>query len=315
MTDVLKIVDLHVEIEGKPILRGVNLEINRGETHALMGPNGSGKSTLLRLMLGELKPQSGEATLGTQLKIAYFDQLRTQLDDELTIRECVANGADTVSVGGRDRHVVGYLGDFLFPPSQLNQPVSKLSGGEKNRLLMAKLFAQPANLLVLDEPTNDLDIETLELLEELLLDYTGTLLLVSHDRAFLDAVVTSTIVFEETDINEYVGGYSDWQRQLTEVTSPEKKATGNKIAKQGSSEKKKRRFGFNEKRELAALPEKIESLEAQQAELQTKVSDSEFYRQSPEEIESGLEALRQVSQNIEQCYDRWTVLSELEADS
>ena len=296
------------------LVKGFSTRIMRGDRVGVIGPNGSGKSTLLKLLLGELKPQSGEATLGTQLQIAYFDQLRTQLDERLTIRECAAGGADSVSVGGRDRHVVGYLGDFLFPPSQLNQPVSKLSGGEKNRLLMAKLFAQPANLLVLDEPTNDLDVETLELLEELLMEYSGTLLLVSHDRAFLDAVVTSTVVFEEEGINEYVGGYSDWQRQRSLGDPPEKKIAEHPLPERVAG-KKKRRFGYKESRELAALPEKIENLETQQAELQVKVSTTEFYQQSPEEIETGLESLKQVTQEIEDCYDRWTVLSELEAGS
>ena len=298
-----------------PLVEQFSTRVMRGDRVGVIGPNGSGKSTLLRLLLGELKPQSGAATLGTQLQIAYFDQLRTQLDDKLTIRECVADGMDTVSVGGRDRHVVGYLGDFLFPPSQLNQPVSKLSGGEKNRLLMAKLFAQPANLLVLDEPTNDLDIETLELLEELLIDYSGTLLLVSHDRAFLDAVVTSTIVFEEEGIHEFVGGYSDWQRQQKIAAKPEKKVSAPKAQERESTAPKKRRFGYKEQRELAALPEKIERLEAQQTELQEKVSAPEFYQQKSEEIEAGLEALRQVTQEIEECYDSWAVLSDLEADS
>ncbi len=297
------------------LIHEFSTRIVRGDRVGVIGPNGSGKSTLLRLLLGELKPQSGEAMLGTQLQVAYFDQLRTQLDDTLTIRESVADGADTVSVGGKDRHVVGYLGDFLFPASQLNQPVAKLSGGEKNRLMMAKLFAQPANLLVLDEPTNDLDIETLELLEELLMDYKGTLLLVSHDRAFLDAVVTSTIVFEAEGINEYVGGYSDWQRQRARVTPPENKATAPQVRDQKKPGKKTKRLGFNEKRELAALPEKIENLEAEQAALQAEVSAPEFYQRAPDEIQAGLEALKQLSEEIEQAYDRWTQLTDLEAGS
>ena len=297
------------------LIHDFSTRIVRGDRVGVIGPNGSGKSTLLRLLLGELEPQSGEAMLGTQLQVAYFDQLRTQLDDTLTIRESVADGADTVSVGGKDRHVVGYLGDFLFPASQLNQPVAKLSGGEKNRLMMAKLFAQPANLLVLDEPTNDLDIETLELLEELLMEYKGTLLLVSHDRAFLDAVVTSTIVFEPEGINEYVGGYSDWQRQRSRVTPPENKVTAPQVRDQKKQEKKSKRLGFNEKRELAALPEKIENLEAEQAALQAEVSAPEFYQRPPDEIQAGLETLKQLTEEIEQAYDRWTQLTDLEAGS
>ena len=294
------------------LIRNFSTRIMRGDRVAIVGPNGSGKSTLLRLLLGELSPDTGTARLGTQLHVAYFDQQRAQLDDALTIRESVTDGTDTVSVGGRERHVVGYLQDFLFPPSQLNQPVSKLSGGEKNRLLMAKLFAHPANLLVLDEPTNDLDVETLELLEELLTDYTGTLLLVSHDRAFLDAVVTSTIVFENNELNEYVGGYTDWQEQRKvaekQVTPPQNKPKGKRV-------KPRNTLGFNEKRELAGLPDQIEALEAKQATLQEAVSSTDFYQQPKAAIQEQLNALTQVTEEIEQAYQRWEILSDMEGNT
>jgi ATP-binding cassette subfamily F protein uup len=291
------------------LIRDFTTRVMRGDRVGIIGPNGSGKSTLLRLLLGELQPQQGRATLGTRLQTAYFDQQRSHLDERLTIRQSVGEGSDTISVGGRERHVVGYLGDFLFPSAQLNQPVGSLSGGEKNRLLMAKLFAQPANLLVLDEPTNDLDVETLELLEELLSEFSGTLLLVSHDRAFLDAVVTSTIVFEaDGRLAEYVGGYSDWQARLNRVKVGESTARARKSKKRAPNQVKK--LGFKEQRELAALPDQIESLEATQVELQSKVSGTNFYQQAPDAIQAGLDALREVALEIEQAYERWEALSE-----
>ena len=290
--------------------------IMRGDRVGIIGANGSGKSTLLRLILGELSPQSGTVTLGTRLQTAYFDQQRSQLDETLSVRQSVGEGSDTIVVGEGSRHVVGYLGDFLFPPSQLNMPVANLSGGEKNRLLMAKLFAQPANLLVMDEPTNDLDVETLELLEELLADFSGTLLLVSHDRAFLDAVVTSTIVFEpgdgtrESGVREYVGGYSDWLRQTRTVAEP---ATAEPSTKAKTRERPAgKRLGYKEKRELAALPEQIETLEDEQTQLREAVSDPGFYQQEKSAIQATLEALSELDAAIEQAYERWEALSELD---
>ncbi|MDH3643163.1 MAG: ATP-binding cassette domain-containing protein [Gammaproteobacteria bacterium] len=293
--------------------------IMRGDRVGIIGANGSGKSTLLRLILGELSPQSGTVTLGTRLQTAYFDQQRSQLDETLSVRQSVGEGSDTIVVGEGSRHVVGYLGDFLFPPSQLNMPVANLSGGEKNRLLMAKLFAQPANLLVMDEPTNDLDVETLELLEELLADFSGTLLLVSHDRAFLDAVVTSTIVFEpgdgtrESGVREYVGGYSDWLRQTRTVAEP---ATAKPSAKARTRERPAdKRLGYKEKRELAALPEQIEALEGKQTQLREAVSDPTFYQQEKSAIQTALEQLNDLDAAIEQAYQRWEALSELDQDA
>ena len=206
-----------------PLVRNLSLTVRRGDRIGIIGPNGCGKSTLLRLMLGQLTPTGGRITLGTQLKTAYFDQQRAQLDPGKTVRQNVSEASDHVDIGGRRRHIVGYLGDFLFPPARVNSPVASLSGGERNRLLMAKLFTQPANVLVLDEPTNDLDAETLELLEELLTEYAGTLLLVSHDRTFIDNVVTSVLVFEgSAQWREYVGGYHDWLRQVR-MPTPERR--------------------------------------------------------------------------------------------
>ena len=292
------------------LIQSFTTRVMRGDRIGIIGPNGSGKSTLLRLMLGQLAPQHGTVTVGTRLKTAYFDQQRSQLDGSLTIRESVGEGSDTIIVGGARKHVVGYLGDFLFPPAQVNQPVESLSGGEKNRLLMAKLFAQPANLLVLDEPTNDLDVETLELLEELLCDFSGTLLLVSHDRAFLDAVVTSTMVFDSDGrLREYVGGYSDWQNQ-TKIASQK----SSRLRKMPGARKRdnysRRRLGFNDKRELADIPDQIESLEARQTQLQELVGGPEFYQGEAGEIQTRLAELGELATAIEQAYERWQTLSD-----
>ena len=247
-------------------------------------------------MLGELTPDKGKVKLGTKLQVAYFDQQRAILDPEKTVMDNLNYGSEMVTINGRQRHVMGYLQDFLFPPKRVLSPVSSLSGGERNRLLLARLFTQPANLLVLDEPTNDLDVETLELLEELLTDYTGTLLIVSHDRTFLDNVVTSTLVFEgDGKVGEYVGGYSDWLRQrketLTERVKPvsdeQKKAKPVKKAMQGEKNKPQK-LSYKEQRELEELPARIESLESEQAELHSTTSSSEFYQQDKDAIASTL---------------------------
>ncbi len=294
-----------------PLIRNFSTRTMRGDRVGIIGANGSGKSTLLRLILGELQPSHGTVTLGTRLKTAYFDQQRSRLDDRLTVRESVGEGSDTIVIGDRSKHVVGYLQDFLFPPSQLNMPVASLSGGEKNRLLMAKLFAQPANLLVLDEPTNDLDVDTLELLEELLGEFAGTLLLVSHDRAFLDAIVTSTIVFEpDGSVGEYVGGYSDWQRQ-TRVTA---QTTDTSSAPPSTQEASKRsnkdtRLGYKEQRELEGLPDQIESLEVTQSALQDRISEPGFYQQEQAEVQSVLDELSELTRTIEGAYQRWEALA------
>ena len=263
-----------------PVIRDFSTLIMRGDKVGIIGPNGSGKTTLLRLLLGELLPQQGEVRHGVHLEVAYFDQLRAQLDEDRSVFENVSDGNDTILFNGKPRHIMGYLQDFLFSPERARSPVRVLSGGERNRLLLARLFAKPSNVLIMDEPTNDLDTETLELLEELLLDYPGTLLLVSHDRAFLNNVVTSTLVLEgEGRVGEYVGGYDDWLRQR----SPESPEKAGKAAARPEKPRpvRERRptLSFKEQRELEALPPRIESLEAEQAALVQTLSDPSFYRQ------------------------------------
>ena len=295
----------------QPIIRELSTRILRGDRVGIIGPNGSGKSTLLKLILGELEPTSGEVLLGTRLQVAYFDQHRRTLNPDKTVRENLSD-SDYVTVRGRSRHVIGYLKDFLFPPQRIDSPVNALSGGERNRLLLAKLFTQSANLMVLDEPTNDLDVDTLELLEELLSEYEGTLLLVSHDRTFLDNVVTSTLVFEgDGKFNEYAGGYEDWaryQRQIPDAPSePKKRAKVASTATQTESRRseKPRKLTYKEQRELAALPEKIEALEAEQAELTAQLAKPDFYRQGNETIAITMARLDEVKIELESCYGRW----------
>jgi len=278
----------------------------------IIGPNGAGKSTLIKVLLGELQPDSGQVRRGTRQQVAYFDQQREQLDTGKTVMDNVADGSQHVLVNGRDRHVASYLRDFLFPPERLQSPVSTLSGGERNRLLLARLFAKPANLLVMDEPTNDLDVETLELLEELLMEYQGTLLLVSHDRAFLDNVITSSLVFErEGVIGEYVGGYSDWLRQKTAAEKPSRKQSSGpavKTAAASTTVAKPGKLSYKDQRELDALPAKIEQLETEQAQLQAAIGDPGFYQQSHEQANVILERLQTVEEALEVCYGRWEVL-------
>ena len=293
------------------LVRDLTMTVRRGDRIGIIGPNGCGKSTLLRLMLGQLAPQSGHVRLGTQLKTAYFDQQRAQLDPDKTVRDNVAEGTDTVTIGGRKKHVIGYLGDFLFPPERANSPVASLSGGERNRLLMAKLFTQPANLLVFDEPTNDLDAETLELLEELLGEFTGTLLLVSHDRSFIDNVVTSILAFEGDGAwGEYVGGYQDWLRQKrvrhakrTAAPAPQRGAT----AKPAPARK---RLSYKEQRELDAMPETIDALEAQQNVLQQRIAGVDFYKQDKAAIAEALAAFEKSQSMLAAAYARWEQLDQ-----
>lgn len=294
----------------EPLIEDFSTRITRGDRIGIIGANGSGKTTLIRLILGELTPATGLVTRGTKLQIAYFDQQRSLLNDSETVRDNVGGGSDHVQIGETTKHVAGYLADFLFPSSYLNMPAAKLSGGEKNRLLMAKLFAQPANMLVLDEPTNDLDIETLELFEELLADFPGTILLVSHDRAFVDAVVTSTIVFEaDGSLKEYVGGYTDWQRQAqsTRAKAPVVDATSKK---RSNESKRNQRLGYKAQRELDALPDMIEELEAARDEVQALVMDPDFYKKPEVEVKKILSQLQTLSDDVEAAYTRWEVLSE-----
>lgn len=292
------------------IVRDFSTRLMRGDRVGIIGPNGSGKSTLLKLLLGEIKPDSGEVIHGTRLQIAYFDQQRARLQPGKTVRENISEGSDYINVRGRSRHIIGYMKDFLFPPERIDSPVKSLSGGERNRLLLARIFTQPANMLVLDEPTNDLDVETLELLEDLLMDFDGTLLLVSHDRTFLDNVVTSTVAFEgDGRVREYVGGYEDWLRQRPVNT--------NKKARQDNSgpapEKKpaprgKTKLGYHEQRELIDLPGRIEELEQEQTALEKQISDSEFYKQDKAAITGTLSELERIRRELEQAYARWEEL-------
>ena len=269
------------------VVKDFSTRIIRGDRIGLIGPNGAGKTTLLRLLLGEIAPDTGEVRHGANVQIAYYDQQREQLDPELTVFETIGEGNDTVTSNGRTRHVHAYLRDFLFSDERARSPVKALSGGERNRLLLARLFTRAANVLVLDEPTNDLDLDTLELLEEQLVEWPGTLLLVSHDRAFLDNVVTSTLVFEEGGhVQEYVGGYEDWlrQRKTVEAGSLKSEAGGRKPQRERSTPQRAQKLSYKEQRELEGLPARIEALEAEQRALHERTGGAEFYKESPDAI-------------------------------
>lgn len=288
------------------IINDLSLRIMRGDRIGLIGPNGVGKSTLLNILLGKLTPQQGTVAQGTKLHVAYFDQLRQALDLEKTVVDNVAQGSDIIEINGSKRHVISYLSDFLFTPERARTPVKALSGGECNRLLLARLFSQPANLLVLDEPTNDLDIETLELLEELLNDYQGTLLLVSHDRAFLDNVVTSTLIFEGNGvIEEYIGGYQDWLNQRKVRVAPEPMIEKKEVQ---SKPKQTKKMSYKEQKELAELPTQIEALEAEQVELGRLTAAAEFYQQDPKTVANTLDRLHNLPAELERAYARWNEL-------
>jgi ATP-binding cassette subfamily F protein uup len=303
----------------KPVIRDFTALIMRKDRVGIIGPNGCGKTTLLRLLLGELTTQQGNLRQGTNLEIVYFDQLRGQLDEEKTVIDNVADGNDRVVLNGKTRHVIGYLQDFLFTPDRSRNFLKVLSGGERNRLLLAKLFAKPSNLLVMDEPTNDLDIETLELLEELLMNYPGTLLLVSHDRTFLNNVVTSTLVFEgEGKVTEYIGGYDDWlmQRPREEVPAAagaEKSKKKEPTQPMPSPEKRPRKLTNKEKEELGILPQRIEELEAEQQTLYQRMADPGFYKQEGEIIVQANQRLEKLKQELAAAYQRWEELEELQA--
>ncbi|HEB93634.1 MAG TPA: ATP-binding cassette domain-containing protein [Gammaproteobacteria bacterium] len=298
-----------------PVIRDFSAKIVRGDRIGIIGPNGVGKSTLLKLLLGELTPQQGTVKLGTKLKVAYFDQQRAQLDLDKSVIDNLNLGGDMIRINGREKHVMGYLQDFLFPPQRVRSPVSSLSGGERNRLLLARLFTQPANLLVMDEPTNDLDVETLELLEELLGDYNGTLLLVSHDRAFVDNVVTSTLVFEDAGrVNEYVGGYNDWLRQR-KAAAPEVKMNKPANARAaGSVPTPAKKLSYKDKHELASLPARIEALESEQTSLQGRINEPGFYQRDKAAINAGLARLEQLQAELATAYQRWEALEALVVD-
>lgn len=301
---------------GKTIIDKLDLLVMRGDRVALVGPNGVGKSTLIKLLLGDYKQDSGEIKRGTNIEVAYFDQHRMALDLEATVQDNVAEGKQEITQNGKTRHVLSYLQDFLFPPARARTPVKALSGGEKNRLLLAKLFAKPSNLLILDEPTNDLDVETLELLEDILQQYQGTVLLVSHDREFVNNTVTSSLLFAgEGRVVEIAGGYDDviayQQRQQT--TAPVQKVTKNTsaVAEQKpvqASVSSTKKLSYKEKRELELLPVLIEQLESELEALQTKVNDAEFFKQSSEQTQSTLNLLQQTESKLAQAYARWEEL-------
>lgn len=318
---------LVAELEGvgfnygeRVIVRNLTTQIMRGDRIGIVGANGSGKSTLVKLLLGELEPTSGVIKRGTKIELAYFDQLRGSLDPEKTLIDNVTDGREFLTIGGKSRHAISYLGDFLFTPERARQPVKALSGGEQNRAILAKLFSKPANLLVLDEPTNDLDMETLELLEELLLEFDGTLLLVSHDRAFMDKVVTNVLVLEGNGkVGDYVGGYSDWVAKggkLQDATlaghAPvaAKPATAAAPAPAPQPVKAARKLSYKEQRELAELPDRIAALEAEQAQLQAKASDGAFYQQPRAEVDKVLARLAALEEEILLALERWEELEQ-----
>ncbi len=307
---VIEAENLSYAWDGKPVLRDFSTTIMRGDRVGILGPNGCGKTTLLSLLLGRLEADQGRLRHGTQLEVAYFDQQRAQLDEEASVQDNVGEGSDKVEVNGNVKHVLSYLQDFLFTPQRARQPVKALSGGERNRLLLAKLFLKPANVLVMDEPTNDLDIETLELLEELLAGFQGTLLLVSHDRDFLDNLVTSTFVYEGTGrFNEYVGGYSDWLRQRPAVVVDAKPVVPKEENKHRQEKPKAaKKLSYKDQRELDQLPARIESLEEAIDALQNRMGEADFYRQDQKTIADAQAGLVQLETELTEAYEQWELL-------
>jgi ATP-binding cassette subfamily F protein uup len=309
-----------------PVIRDYSQRILRGDRVGLIGPNGSGKTTLLRMLVGELEPDAGVVRRGTRLQVAYFDQQREQLDPDRSVADTVNDGNDTVVINGEPRHVMGYLADFLFPRERAVSPVKQLSGGERNRLMLARLFARPANVLVMDEPTNDLDIETLELLEELIDDFDGTILLVSHDRVFLDNIVTSTLAFEGGGrVTEYVGGYQDYVRQSRAGSGVRDPGSGVRDPRSGSRDagsattpdgsetvppRLRKKLTFKEAVELKSLPPRIEALEEEQARLQAEAASPEFYKESGEHIRAVLARVEAIGPELEAALARWMALED-----
>lgn len=304
--------DISYSYNDKPVIKNFSTTIISGDKVGIIGPNGAGKTTLLNMLLGKLEPVQGTVTLGTKLQISYFDQLRAELDETETVRYNIADGFDTITVDGRSRHVVGYLQDFLFTPDRSHSPVSHLSGGERNRLLLARLFSKPSNVLVMDEPTNDLDAETLELLEDLLLNYQGTLLLVSHDREFLNNVATNIFAYEgNCKVNEYVGGYDDWLRQREADADDNTNKKKKKSKKKNDRTDKPRKLSFKGKRELEKLPLQIETLEKEKEELLQEMSNPEYFKEAKEKIASDKKRLPSIEQQLEENFKRWEELEEL----
>jgi ATP-binding cassette subfamily F protein uup len=302
------------DYEGRTVIRDFSTVIMRGDKIGIIGPNGSGKTTLLNILLGSISPLRGSVRMGTRLEVAYFDQHRSQLDNERSVMDNIGDGCDSVTVNGRTKHIIGYLEDFLFPSERSRSPVKVLSGGERNRALLAKLFTRPSNVLVLDEPTNDLDADTLDLLEEMLMQYQGTVLLVSHDREFLNNIVTSTIVFEgKGRLAEYAGGYDDWllQRSFSSPAETEKAKKKEKPEKARPERERPRTLTFKEKREIEALPGLIESMEAERAELYETLSDPDFYRQDGSKLPALTARMSELDNEIPAAYERWEMLESI----
>ena len=296
------------------ILHDFSTIIQRGDRVGIVGPNGAGKSTLVKILLGKLQPDAGKVTFGSKLEIAYSDQLRDQLDPEKNLIDNVCGGQDFIEINGKKRHAISYLGDFLFSPARVRTPVKALSGGEQNRAILAKLFSKPANLLVLDEPTNDLDIETLELLEEILLSFDGTVLLVSHDRDFMDNVVTSLLVLEgDGVVSEQAGGYSDWEARGGRLSDKQEQATASSpkqatTAPVSAATAKKSKLSYKDQRELDALPGIIEKLELRQRELEENMSHPDFYQGEHAAVQQVLSELTEVQEKLENAFERWAAL-------
>ena len=312
---VAEVTSLSKVFGDKTVVKDLNFRLLRGDKLGLVGPNGAGKSTLIKLLLGKLEPDEGSVRLGTNLKIAYFDQLREQLDDTKTVAETVSPGSEWIEIAGVKKHVMSYLGDFLFAPHRAEVPVANLSGGERNRLLLARLFALPANLLVLDEPTNDLDIDSLELLEETLENYPGTVILVSHDRRFLDSVVTQVLapvnyLAPDGRWMEFAGGYEDWVRQRPAIETPETGAVPDKPATKKPVRQRAERMSWKENKELETLPETIEALESEQEVLMQKMSAADFFRLPVSEQQAVTARSEALTQEIETAYERWEFLTQ-----
>jgi ATP-binding cassette subfamily F protein uup len=311
-TLVVKTDDVSFTYNNTPIISNLSTTITKGDRVGILGPNGCGKTTLLRLLLGELQPASGNIRLGTNLEVNYFDQLREQLDINKTVKENVTKNDEFVTINGKRRHIIGYLRDFLFSPEQARSYVSTLSGGERNRLLLARQFTHPSNLLVLDEPTNDLDMETLELLEDFLMNYPGTILLVSHDRAFINNVVTSTLVFEgDGVVKEYVGGYDDWLRQRPPEVKQSNVVVANKNIPLARAPRLKPKFGQKQQKELDSLPHTIQTLETEQEELYQAMGNADLYKKDKSEVFSKKERLEAVKRLLVESYARWEELEKL----
>lgn len=308
---VVEVENVSFDYDGRTIIKDFSTTIMRGDKVGIIGPNGAGKTTLLKILLGQLQPHTGKVTLGTKQSIAYFDQMRDQLDEEASVLDNLSEGREFIEINGARKHIIGYLQDFLFAPDRARSPVKALSGGERNRLLLARLFSKPANILVLDEPTNDLDIETLELLEELVFNYNGTILLVSHDREFVNNVVSNTLVFEKDGkVSEYVGGYDDWLRQRSQDSASGTVKSAKPAQKEIKGKAQKTKLSYKEQREIDELPVKIEKLEMSLQQVHAKMADPEFFQQDKDEIVKVQNFLTETERTLADCYRRW---EELEA--